>query len=147
MDIFEKKKSCVIPFTDGQHWRVFLIDARQNTVYHFDSLGGSIPDSLKQPMTEIFTSVWKIRDIKKIYQADCYQCGVWVYLAVRGFLEFLEQEQTEEFKLESFEEIVILENTSDKRNDHFISLTREQMREELEFACSKDELSFKSPPI
>ena len=65
LDIFEKKKSCVIPFTDGQHWRVFLIDARQNTVYHFDSLGGSIPDSLKQPMTEIFTSVWKIRDIKK----------------------------------------------------------------------------------
>ena len=82
---------------------------------------------------------------KKIYQADCYQCGVWVYLAVRGFLEFLEQEQIEEFKLESFEEIVILENTSDKRNDHFISLTREQMKEELEFACSKDELSFKSP--
>ena len=57
----------------------------------------------------------------------------------------MEQEQTEEFKLESFEEIVILENTSDKRNDHFIRLTREQMKEELEFACSKDELSFKSP--
>ena len=47
LDIFEKKTSCVIPFTDGQHWRVFLIDARQNTVHHFDSFRGSNPDSLK----------------------------------------------------------------------------------------------------
>ena len=60
----------------------------------------------------------------------------------QGFLEFLEQEQIEEFKLKSSEEIYILENASDKRNDHLIREKQEQMKEELEFACSEDELSF-----
>ena len=56
----------------------------------------------------------------------------------------MEQEENEEFKLESPEEILILQNTSDKWNNHFIREKREQMKEELQFACSKDELSFKS---
>ena len=54
--VFDEKLSCVVPFSNGRHWRVMLIDAQNCTVYHFDSLGGCIPSTVKEAMGNVVPS-------------------------------------------------------------------------------------------
>ena len=138
----------VIPFSDRVHWRVLLLDSANYRIYHFDSLGGTIPHAVKDSLVSFFPSIWKLTDIRKCYQADGYQYGIWVYIAVKCFLRFLqdpELRKTKEFAIESYEPVSVLDGFDDQQNDLFISRKRRELKKELELACLENELAFLEP--
>ena len=83
--------------------------------------------------------------MKKCYQADSYQCGVWVYVVIKSFLQFLEEDEMEDFRIESFEDVMVLDNAANSCDDNFIRKKQEEMREQLEEACLIDELAYSAP--
>ena len=106
----ENETSCLIPYSDGLHWRLLLFHGLQKTVYHFDSLGGSIPDQIKDALSActLLSTGWILDDVKEQYQADGYQCGVWVCLVMKYFFEFLRAGGLSKFSIVHFDEVYVL---------------------------------------
>ena len=143
--IQEEVHACIVPFSDGEHWRVVIAHGETKMVYHFDSLGNEIKFETKELLQKCFPGEWKIHDFCKCYQADSYQCGVWCYVVVERFLKYLNLEELTTFSIEEFGEVHELRNTQDRRNDAFIKVQRAQLQKVLEEACISNELRFCLP--
>jgi hypothetical protein len=70
------------PFNN--HWRLVVLDGRQQQVILFDPLGAPLPSMIVQAVQTFVGSSFHVVDLRLCLQAESWNCGIWaVFVASR----------------------------------------------------------------
>jgi integrase len=76
----------------NNHWRLVILDGRQQQVVLFDPLGAPLPSMITQAVRAFVGPSFRVVDLQLCLQAESWNCGIWaVFVASRYIVSAISQ--------------------------------------------------------
>ena len=70
----------------NNHWRLVVLDGRQQQVILFDPLGAPLPFTIIEAVRAFVGSSWRDVDLQHCLQAESWNCGIWAVLVASRYI-------------------------------------------------------------